>query len=50
MIELFDFNIEKILTVFTISPGSRWNRKTIKAKTNMVEIINHKLLLSIVLL
>ena len=39
MIELFDFNIEKILTVFTISPGSRWNRKTIKAKTNIPNIV-----------
>lgn len=33
--DLFDKNIVKILTFFSISPGSKYNRKEIKEKTKM---------------
>ena len=39
MIKLFDFNIEKIMTVFSISPGSRWNRTIIKEKTGIPNVV-----------
>ena len=42
MIELLDFNIEKILMLFSISPGSRWNRKTIKEKTGIPNVVLDK--------
>ncbi len=44
MIELLDKNIIKILTVFSLSPGSRLNRKIIKEKTNLNNIILDKTL------
>lgn len=44
MIELLDFNIEKILMIFSISPGSRINRTTIKEKTNIPNVILDKCL------
>ncbi len=44
MIELLDFKAEKILTVFSISPGSRWNRKTIKEKTGIPNVVLDKYL------
>ena len=42
MIELFDKNTFKILTVFSISPGSRLNRKVLKEKTMMPNIVLDK--------
>jgi predicted nucleotidyltransferase len=44
MIELFEFDIEKIFTLFAVSPGSRWNRKIIKEKTRIPNIILDKCL------
>lgn len=44
MIELLDKNIMKILTIFSLSPGSRLNRKIIKEKTNLNNIILDKTL------
>ncbi len=44
MINLFDKNMTKILSLFSISPGSRLNRKTIQEKTNMNNIILDKTL------
>lgn len=44
MIELFDKNIMKVLTVFSLSPGSRLNRKIIKEKTAINNIILNKTL------
>lgn len=44
MIELFEFNIEKIFTLFSLSPGSRWNRKTIKEKTGIPNAVLDKCL------
>lgn len=44
MIELLDFNIEKILTLFSISWGSRWNRKIIKEKTGLPNVVLDKYL------
>ena len=38
MIELFDKNVLRILTVFSISPGSRLNRKVLKEKTMLPNI------------
>lgn len=42
MIELFDASILKILTVFSISQGSRLNRKTIKEKTMIPNVVLDK--------
>lgn len=42
MIELLDFNIERILTIFSISPGSRWNRAVLKEKTGIPNVILDK--------
>ncbi len=42
MIELFDLNVLKILTVFSVSPGSRFTRKAIKEKTNMPNVVLDK--------
>jgi len=44
MIELFDKNILKVLTVFSISPGSRLNRKVLKEKTSIPNIVLDKTL------
>lgn len=44
MITLFDKNIVKIMTVFSVSPGSRINRKTIQEKTKINNIILDKTL------
>lgn len=44
MIELFDLNILKILTVFSVSPGSRLTRKVLKEKTNMPNVVLDKCL------
>ena len=48
MIELFDSNILKIMTVFSISPGSRLNRKIIKEKTGIANIILDKTLAKLI--
>jgi len=42
MIELFDKNVLRILTVFSISPGSRLNRKVLKEKTMLPNIVLDK--------
>lgn len=44
MINLFDKNARKILSLFSTSPGSRLNRKTIQEKTNINNIILDKTL------
>ena len=44
MIELFDRNVMKILTIFSLSSGSRLNRKTIKEMTQMPNVIVNKTL------
>lgn len=44
MIELLDLNVLKIVTVFSVSPGSRFARKTIKEKTNIPNLILDKYL------
>lgn len=44
MINLFDKNMTKILSLFSISPGSRLNRKTIQEKINMNNIVLDKTL------
>ena len=48
MIGLFDNNILKVMTVFSISPGSRLNRKIIKEKTGIPNIILDKTLAKLV--
>jgi len=48
MIELFDSNILKIMTIFSISPGSRLNRKIIKEKTGIANVILDKTLAKLV--
>src|SRR4030042_432356 len=48
MINLFDKNSMKILSLFSISPGSRINRKTIQEKTGMNNIILDKTLSQLV--
>jgi len=42
MIWLFDKNIIKILTVFSLSPGSRLNRLTVQEKTKINNIVLDK--------
>lgn len=44
MIDLFDKSIIKILTLFSTSPGSRLNRKTIQEKTRINNIVLDKTL------
>ncbi len=39
MIELYDLEIVKVLTIFSVSPGSRFNRKLLKEKTGMPNIV-----------
>ncbi|MEK6934177.1 MAG: nucleotidyltransferase domain-containing protein [Nanoarchaeota archaeon] len=48
MIDLFNSNVLRILTVFSISPGSRFNRKMIKEKTNIPNIILDKSLYTLI--
>ncbi len=48
MIDLFNFNIMKVLTIFSISPGSRFNRRTIKEKTNMPNVVLDKTLYTLI--
>ena len=48
MIELFDRNAMRILTVFSLSRGSRLNRKTIKELTQMPNIIADKTLAKLI--
>lgn len=48
MIELFDSNILKIMTIFSTSPGSRLNRKLIKEKTRIANIILDKTLAKLI--
>lgn len=47
MIELDDLGIVKVLTIFSLSPGSRFNRKFLKEKTNMPNIILDKTLIKL---
>lgn len=44
MIGLFEKNILKVLAVFSISPGSRLNRKVLKEKTMLPNIVLDKTL------
>ena len=48
MINLLDKNIAKILTVFSISPGSRLSRKILKEKTQMPNVILDKTLFRLI--
>lgn len=47
MIELFDKNMLKVLTVFSISPGSRLKRNIIKEKTEIPNSVLDKTLASL---
>ncbi len=48
MIEIFDKNILKVLTVFSLSPGARLNRKTLKEKTAIPNLVLDKTLNTII--
>ncbi|MBI2631719.1 nucleotidyltransferase domain-containing protein [Candidatus Pacearchaeota archaeon] len=48
MIDIFNSNIVKVLTIFSISPGSRLNRKNIKEKTNIPNIVLDKILYTLI--
>ena len=44
MIELIDNSVVKVLTIFSVSPGSRFQRKLLKEKTGLPNIILDKTL------
>src|SRR3989344_5404489 len=48
MIDFVNSNIAKVLTIFSISPGSRLNRKMIKEKTNMPNLVLDKTLYTLI--
>jgi len=48
MIELLDKNILKVLTIFSLSPGSRLKRNLIKEKTAIPNIVLDKTLSSLI--